>query len=58
MIMERYLVNYTESAIRKIVVTADSAEEAERMVMRGDVDYDESDFVDCDIVCVNDVQKV
>lgn len=38
----KYLVKYSEHQCRCITVEADTAEEAERMVMDGDVDYEDS----------------
>jgi hypothetical protein len=56
----KYRVNYNESAIRTIIVEAESPEEAERMVYEGDedVDYSESSEDDSTIVCINSVEVV
>jgi hypothetical protein len=49
----RYCVSYSERSIREIIVEANSEEEAERMVMDGDVDYDESSELDAEIININ-----
>jgi hypothetical protein len=54
----KYQVGYSESQIRNITVEADSPEEAERMVMDGDVDYSESVEVDATVVSVNSVEEM
>ncbi len=36
----KFKVSYTENVMKELVVDADSTEEAERMVMDGDCDYD------------------
>lgn len=54
----RYIVKYSEVQQRCITVEAASAEEAERMVMDGDVDYDESVEEDAIITSVNSAELV
>ena len=51
--MKKFLVSYSENVIRNIVVKAHDAEEAEEMVMDGDVDYDDSVEVDATVVSIN-----
>lgn len=53
-----YQVSYSEHQIRTIIVKADTAEEAERMVMDGDVDYSESTEVDATVVSINSSELV
>lgn len=54
--MPRWSVSYSEKTIREIVVTADTEEEAENMVLDGDVDYDASCEIDAEILGVNSVE--
>ena len=56
--MPKFTVRYSEHAIREIVVEADSAEEAERKVIDGDVDFDKSSEVDATVTGVNSVTEV
>jgi len=56
--MPKFTVRYSEHAIRKIVVEADSAEEAERKVIDDDVDFDKSSEVDATVTGVNSVTEV
>ena len=51
--MKKFLVSYSENVIRNIIVEAHDAEEAEAMVMDGDVDYDDSVEVDATVVSIN-----
>lgn len=52
--MSRWTVCYSENRIMEIIVEADTQEDAERMVMDGDVDYDTATELDADITNVND----
>jgi hypothetical protein len=56
--MPKYKVSYTESVIREIDIEAETAEEAERMVIACDADYDQSCEVDATVVSVNSVVKL
>jgi hypothetical protein len=56
--MPKYIVCYSEHSIREIAVTAKSAEEAERMVMDGDVEYDDSELLDAEVSSVDDVMEI
>jgi hypothetical protein len=57
-IMTKYTVSYTESVIREIDIEAETAEEAENMVMDGSADYDQSCEVDATVVSVNSVEEL
>jgi hypothetical protein len=54
--MKRWNVCYSEHRIMEIIVEADSDEEAERMVMDGEVDYSESKEQDAEVTGVNSVE--
>jgi len=54
----KFKVSYTESTIRELEIEADSPEEAERKVIDGDADYDESCEVDATVVGVNSVEEI
>ena len=56
--MIKYRVNYTEAVRREIDVEAETAEEAESMVMDGSVDYDESCEVDSTVVSVDGAREL
>jgi hypothetical protein len=56
--MPHFLVNYSEHGIREIVIEADSAEEAEEIVMDGDADYDAAEELDTEVVSVNEVREI
>lgn len=56
--MPKYKVTYSEHQIREIDIEADTPEEAERIVMDGDADYDTSHEVDADVADVCDVELV
>lgn len=55
MIMKRWMVSYSENRLMELIVEAESEEEAERMVLNGDADYDKAYEQDAEIVSVNDV---
>lgn len=54
----KYLISYTEVQIRNIEVNADSAEEAENMVMDGDVDFDTSSETDATVTSINSSSEI
>jgi hypothetical protein len=54
----KYKVSYSEHVLRDIDVEADCAEEAERMVLDGEVDYDQSVEVDAEVTCVNSSELI
>lgn len=54
--MKKWFVCYSENRIMEIEVEADTDEEAERMVMDGEVDYSESTEQDAEVTCVNSVE--
>lgn len=51
--MKRWTVCYSENRLMEIIVEADNQEDAERMVIDGDVDYDEATELDADVTHVN-----
>jgi hypothetical protein len=56
--MPMFKVCYTESVVKEIDIEAESAEEAERMVDDGSVDYDTAVESDAEIVCINSVEEI
>ena len=54
----KFTVSYSESQIREIDIEAESAEEAERMVLEGDADYGESREIDATVMSVNSVEEI
>jgi hypothetical protein len=54
----KFKVSYSENVQREIDIEAESAEEAEAMVMDGRADYDESCEVDATVVSVNGVEEL
>ena len=55
--MSLWNVSYSEHRIMNIIVEAENEEEAERMVMDGEVDYGEASEQDAEIVSVNSVES-
>jgi hypothetical protein len=56
--MTHFLVCYSETWIRELVLEADSAEEVEEIVMGGDADYDAAKVLHAEVVAINEVTKV
>jgi hypothetical protein len=58
--MPKFIVSYSEHSLREIAVTAETAEEAERMVLEGDLDVDcgASELQDAEVVSVNNVREI
>jgi len=54
----KFKVCYSESSIREIDINAESAEEAERMVIDGEADYDMSHELNTEVVSVNSVEVI
>lgn len=54
----KFKVSYTENVLRELDIEAESAQEAEDMVMDGRADYDESCEVDATVVSVNSVKEL
>jgi hypothetical protein len=56
--MVRYRVDYSEHRMMSIEIEADTPEEAERIVMDGEADYNTSHEDDAEVVSVNYVEEI